>query len=261
MYSTVEQPFKIPFIAAVIVEVNTSKPDFVKHALDRLGIMLQGYLETGEWRQCKLVLRFLACMQSVLDSEGLFDMLDELFNRAVDLQAASSRDVSRYALINARQLISSLQALGLELVKIIMLTIPYAIAYSAGCEEKAAQLLEKTELIASTPHELITLVDPYVTAAEGTPLAQSSLHLLQNHLQSEKNNSWPLSFFPKLGKTIVKHEDAMSDMKEVQKHSFPAITVPEAINPGRRPIFPEVYFSLYADQDIEVSTYQKTSVV
>lgn len=94
MYSIVEQPFKIPFIAAVMVEVNSSKPDFVKTALDKSGMMLQEYLETGQWRLCKLVLRFFACIQSVLDSEGLFDMLDELFNRAVDLQAASSRDVS-----------------------------------------------------------------------------------------------------------------------------------------------------------------------
>lgn len=164
-------------------------------------------------------------------------------------------------LIGSHLLIPFLQALGLELVKIIMLTLPYAIAYSDGCEEKVAKLLEKTELIASAPHELITLVDPYVRAAEGTPLARSSLHLLQNHLQSEKNNSWTLSFFPKLGKTIAKQDDATGDTKEVKKHRFPALNVPETINPGHRPIFPEVYFSLYADQDIEVSTYQQASVV
>lgn len=42
----------------------------------------------------KLVLRFLACLQGVLDGDGVFPILDELFSRAVDLQTASSEDVS-----------------------------------------------------------------------------------------------------------------------------------------------------------------------
>lgn len=144
------------------------------------------------------------------------------------------------------------QSVGLELVKVIMLTLPYALAYSVGCEDKAAELLEKTELIATTPHELIGLVDPYIAQAEGTPLAQSLLLLLQRQLQNEKDNSWQLAFFPRVGRLASKQEEAMEETRDVQKHPFPAVVVPDVITPGPKPIFPEIYFSLYADQDIEV---------
>lgn len=50
--------------------------------------------EKGEWRDFKLLLRLLACSQSLLEGDGVFPVLDELFNRAVDLQAASPEDVS-----------------------------------------------------------------------------------------------------------------------------------------------------------------------
>jgi nuclear cap-binding protein subunit 1 len=42
------------------------------------------------------------------------------------------------------------------------LTIPYTLSSSAlGFEHHAANLLEKTDIIASTPHALEALVDPY----------------------------------------------------------------------------------------------------
>ena len=48
----------------------------------------------GAWREVKLVLRFLACLQGLLEGEGVFPILEDLFSRAVDLQTASSEDVS-----------------------------------------------------------------------------------------------------------------------------------------------------------------------
>jgi nuclear cap-binding protein subunit 1 len=35
------------------------------------------------------------------------------------------------------------------------------------------------------------------------------------------------------------------------KHAFPAVDVPSSVNTGTKPLLPEVYFSLFADQDIE----------
>lgn len=55
---------------------------------------IQEYLEAGDWREVKLVLRFLACLQGLLEEDGVFPLLEELFSRAVDLQTASSEDVS-----------------------------------------------------------------------------------------------------------------------------------------------------------------------
>ena len=47
-------------------------------------------------------------------------------------------------------------------------------------------------------------------------------------------------------------DDADGQEKADAKHAFPSITIPAIVNPGSKPLFPELYFSLFADQDIEV---------
>lgn len=90
----VEQPLKIPFVAAVLVVINPQKSEVVAEILQKASGAVRGFLDLGSWREVKLVLRFLACLQGVLEGDGLFPVLDELFSRAVDLQTASSEDVS-----------------------------------------------------------------------------------------------------------------------------------------------------------------------
>lgn len=48
----------------------------------------------GDWTGVKLMLRFLALCQGLYTDEGVLPVLEELFNRAVDLQTASAEDVS-----------------------------------------------------------------------------------------------------------------------------------------------------------------------
>lgn len=93
--SVVEQPFKIPFAAAIIVVANPESPDLAREALARAASNLNKYFKSGLWREVKLVLRFLACLQGILEGDGVFPILEELFSRAVDLQTASSEDVSK----------------------------------------------------------------------------------------------------------------------------------------------------------------------
>ncbi len=62
--------------------------------LTRVTKAIQEYLEAGHWREVKLVLRLLACLQGLLEDDGVFPLLEELFSRAVDLQTSSSEDVS-----------------------------------------------------------------------------------------------------------------------------------------------------------------------
>jgi len=95
----VEQPFKIPFVAAVVVVLNGLNRG--EEAVGGKGGILEKICEEteerikkGEWRDVKLFLRFLACLQGILEEEGVFVVLTELFERAVDLQTASSDDVS-----------------------------------------------------------------------------------------------------------------------------------------------------------------------
>lgn len=92
-----QQPLKIPYIASLVLVVNTGpKPEIVTELLSKIGQTTQEYVNTGSWREVKLMLRFLGCLQVIFvdGSGGVFPVLEDLFARAVDLQTASSEDVS-----------------------------------------------------------------------------------------------------------------------------------------------------------------------
>lgn len=231
-----EQPFKIPFLAAVVLVVNTQKPELAAEALKKAAEALQGYLDVGAWREVKLILRFLGCLQRLFEGEGIFPLLDELFSRAVDLQTSSSED-----------------SLGLELVKIILFTIPYIMTSSATENEfQASALLEKTDIIASTPHALVALVDPFVTD-EGKPeFIQSVVSLLQTQLQEEASKGWELVCIPRPWKIPREDEnDGADPLDSMTKHPFPEVMIPNPVKPGPKAILPEIYLSVYAGQEIE----------
>ncbi|EEP78295.1 conserved hypothetical protein [Uncinocarpus reesii 1704] len=230
-----EQPFKTPFIAAVVLLVNAQKPELADSVLNKAGELLQSHVAAGEWREVKLVLRFFACLQGVFEGEGVFPILEELFSRAVDLQTASSDD-----------------SLGLELVKIILYTIPYVMGSSAsGFEAHATALLEKTDIIASTPHSLEALVDPFPAEDKTEGERLSALGLLQKQLQDEAQNSWELACLPRPWKMPTKEDAEEDPLSTASKHAFPTITVPDPVRNGPRAIFPEIYLSVYSDQAVE----------
>lgn len=132
------------------------------------------------------------------------------------------------------------------------MTIPYTMSSSAGgFETQASSLLEKTDIIASTAHPLEALVDPYPSPEVGAPASsESALALLQKHMQEEAKNGWELSCLPRpwKGTRSSDEEDALA---AAQKHQFPQVTIPEVVPTGPRAIFPEVYFSVYSEQEIE----------
>ena len=89
------------------------------------------------------------------------------------------------------------KVVGIELVKIILFTIPYLLASSedVSLQQKASELLEKTDIVASAPHALEALVDPYPSReGEEKPMAFGSLiGLLQRQLQAEAASGWKSS--------------------------------------------------------------------
>jgi nuclear cap-binding protein subunit 1 len=91
----VEQPLKIPFVAGAVLYANSEKSNVAEEVLGRAGPMCQEALDAGDWRSFKLLLRFLACLAPLYQEDGIVPILDELFNRAVDLQTASPEDVSQ----------------------------------------------------------------------------------------------------------------------------------------------------------------------
>lgn len=122
---------------------------------------------------------------------------------------------------------------------------------ATGLESQASALLEKTDIIASTAHPLEALVDPFPGTEVGAPASsESALALLQKHMQEESKNAWELSCLPRpwKGSRSSEEEDPLA---AAQKHPFPQVSVPEVVQLGPRPIFPEIYFSVYGEQEIE----------
>lgn len=94
------------------------------------------------------------------------------------------------------------------------------------------------------------MVDPYPSLEAGAPPSHENvLSLLQKHMEQESNNNWDLSCLPRPWKGVAaaSEEDLLAT---AQKHPFPAIELPETLPTGSKQLFPEVYFSVYAEQDI-----------
>ncbi|KAJ5675907.1 hypothetical protein N7462_008804 [Penicillium macrosclerotiorum] len=231
-----EQPMKTPFVAATALVAYNMKPELGLDVLNKAVGALQNYIDSGSWREVKLLVRFLGCLQPLFEGDGIFSLLEELFARAVDLQTASSEDL-----------------LGMELVKIILFTIPYVMSSPAtGFESHASALLEKTDIIASTPHALVDLVNTFSPEENESAAGPSVISLLQSQLQGEANRGWELKCLPRPWKDIREGDDTEQKPFEiVTKIPFPEINVQNPVPNGPRALFPEVYISVYANQEIE----------
>jgi nuclear cap-binding protein subunit 1 len=119
-----------------------------------------------------------------------------------------------------------------------------------GFEAQAGALLEKTDIIASTPHTLEALVNPYPSDESLDATTDSALALLQKHMQEEAKGGWELACLPRPWKAS-RSGDEEDPLLAAQKHPFPELTVPEKVQVGPRAIYPEIYFSVYTEQDIE----------
>lgn len=118
--------------------------------------------------------------------------------------------------------------------------------------QKAADLMEKTEIIASEPHALQALIEPFhpESGEESTP-SQSLIGLLQSQLQTEANNGWALPCLPRPWEFPLSEVEQQSKLENAPKHALPAVNIPQTVIAGPRPLFPEVYFSVYANQEVE----------
>ena len=145
------------------------------------------------------------------------------------------------------------QLLGLELVKIILFTIPYVMSSPAtGFESQASALLEKTDIIASTPHALVDLVNTFSSEENKEAAGPSVISLLQRQLQNEAARGWELKCLPRPWKDVQDRQtDEEKPFEVVAKVPFPHIQVPNPVLHGARPLFPEVYLSVYDNQDVD----------
>lgn len=98
----VEQPFKTPFLAAVVVTVNTLKSELAAELLARAAERTNLKIKEGEWREVKLLMKFLGSLQGLLEGDGVWSVLQDLFTKAVDLQTENNEEVRSCFLTRCR---------------------------------------------------------------------------------------------------------------------------------------------------------------
>jgi nuclear cap-binding protein subunit 1 len=101
----VEQPFKTPFVAAVVLVVNTMRTEMVQEVLKRATERVNACVGAGEWREVKLLMKFLGGLQGVLEGDGVWLVLQDLLSKAVDLQTENNEEVSPFRRIYARRML------------------------------------------------------------------------------------------------------------------------------------------------------------
>lgn len=93
----VEQPFKTPFVAAVVLNVNTLKSEIVGQVLEKAVERTNAKIKEGDWREVKLLVKFLGALQGVLEGDGVWSVLQDVFTKAIDLQTENSEEVRPFA--------------------------------------------------------------------------------------------------------------------------------------------------------------------
>lgn len=119
-------------------------------------------------------------------------------------------------------------------------------------QQKAAELMEKTDIIASEPHALQAIVDPFHREKKETEPASPTLcMLIQKQLQNEASENWELKCLPRPWQMPLEDIEIQEKLSDPTKHALPAISIPQTVIAGPRPLFPEVFFSVYADQETQ----------
>lgn len=112
--------------------------------------------------------------------------------------------------------------------------------------------MEKTDIIASEPHALQAIVDPFHPEKEDNATPSPTLcMLLQKQLQNEASKNWELKCLPRPWQMPLEDIEVQEKLSNPAKHALPVISIPATVIAGPRALFPEVFFSVYADQETE----------
>ncbi|EPS41080.1 hypothetical protein H072_5015 [Dactylellina haptotyla CBS 200.50] len=222
----VEQPFKIPFVAAIVLCANAQKHEIGKLVLDEFAAQLQEYLDQCEWRNFKLTLRFMGSISCMLDGEGVAKVLTDLADLTGDLAAEGGSS-----------------GLSEELSYVILITMPYIITAAPGgiTEEFLTGLIERLEgMQISAPIE--PLLSPYTGPNAPYP-AMNTTTLLLNALKQEATDGFKFEILAR------PWEPFHAELEAATKHFFPSITKPTSLEGGT--IFPKLYFSVFQGAQYE----------
>lgn len=112
-------------------------------------------------------------------------------------------------------------------------------------------MLNSTGIVAGNMLPMEALIHAYDTESDDKVIGYHSvIGLLQQQLTGESQNGWELKCIPRFHVDAVRRKNPEETLPNVPlTHAFPTFTIPSPVNPGPKPLFPEAYFSLLADQD------------
>lgn len=129
--------------------VNSQNSEAGKLIVEEAGKAVQQCLIEGTFTRVKLLLRFLGCVQGMLEGSGVYPLLNSIVDKAITSLAEGE------------------VGLALELTKAALIAVPYVLASSKHDIEHAQALLEKTEPLSMAKHKMQSLLNPFT--GDGAP--------------------------------------------------------------------------------------------
>lgn len=133
----------------MVLVANSQNAEAGKLIVEEAGKAVQQCLNEGTFTRVKLLLRFLGCVQGMLEGSGVYPLL----NSIVDKATASLADGE--------------VGLALELTKAALIAVPYVLASSKEDINHAQELLAKTEPLSMVKHKMQSLLNPFT--GDGAP--------------------------------------------------------------------------------------------
>ncbi|KAK9239341.1 MIF4G like-domain-containing protein [Lipomyces kononenkoae] len=229
---SIEQPLKVFSLAAALQCVNhaesTHGAAVVKHIVERT----QRYVDSGDWNNVKLVLRFLIMLKPIISNfEVVVDFIGRLLERAIALKKLST----------------GRNPLAEELYRVVLLTLPYLVVIDSSEEmkKKATEIVEKSkEFKQSSAVKAEELLNPFVDG-EAPYRLSDSLELVQIQLGNLVEAEWDLQLLYDYS-TIVPASD-------FEKHSIDKLQLPETLSASNRSTSPDVFLTFYTNQQVETT--------
>ncbi|KAG5520228.1 hypothetical protein PMAC_001306 [Pneumocystis sp. 'macacae'] len=225
----IELPMKIPFLATVVSLASTKEASIGKCTIEYMATAAQAFLDSGEWRNFKLVLRFLVCATSMIDGDGVMHVLDGLTQRISEIYA-TVLDKGH----------CSYDSYADELAYIFLITVPYVIAR-----------FSENSPVFTTLFSYIDRIEPYMK------YRSIDIFLLQPFIETDPshdsgNGKHNINV---LLRPWIKFETQLTN---TPKFVLPSIIIPEKIHYTERCYFPGPVFRIFINQPIETVPSSQT---
>lgn len=217
----IEQPHKIPLLAGSIQIANVKSDIFGLVVVQMVHSKIQQFVKTGDYPKLKNFIRFLVCLAPMIEGEGVATLLEQLANKATELQNSEPERSS-----TAQEVIAS-----------ILLTLPVWMnsvgptASNITTVNNILNLCNQFDIKTSTMKDLLT---PFVNDDDDDDNSISDTReyicLVRNAVQAVSSSEWKtekLIGVSSMISLLMKEEQ----LENCKKHSFPAVDLPDILVP------------------------------